>query len=432
MTEGTTKSPLNPMSKKVIIVGGGFAGLNAAKAISQMKEFEITLIDQKNHHLFQPLLYQVASAALNPADIAVPIRSVVGSKKNVQVVLGKVENVSLQKKALILEGKEWGFDYLILACGATHSYFGHNEWENFAPGLKSLEQATEIRRRIFLALELAEKESDLLRKKALQTFVVIGGGPTGVELAGALGEITRYNLSKDFKTIDPKHTRILLIEAGPRILPSFAPALSETATKNLESLGVSVLVNTRVTAVLKNGVQLGPEFVETSCAIWAAGVRASDIGEKLGVALDPSGRVLVNSDLSVPKHRNVFVLGDQAHFKVGETNKALPGLAPVAIQQGKFMAKVLLADLKNRPRPAFEYVDKGQMATIGRKKAVAESGGYSFRGLTAWLMWLFVHIYYLIGFKNRLLVFIQWAWSYVTFQRGARLIINKEWRSFKD
>jgi NADH:ubiquinone reductase (H+-translocating) len=425
-------NPHKKNHKTVLIVGGGFAGLNAAKSLSKESRLQVTLIDERNHHLFQPLLYQVASAGLSPADIASPIRSIFSNNKQVRVILNRVDGVNLSDKYLTLQdGKTLSYDYLILACGATHSYFGHEEWEESAPGLKTIEQATEIRRRILLSFENAEKESDLTKKRMLQTFVIVGGGPTGVELAGAIGEMSRFTLKKDFRSIDPTQTRIFLVEAGPRILPSFSSKLSARATEDLVRLGVSVMTGSLVTKIDSNGVQVGDEFIESNCVLWAAGVKPSALNLKLGVELDKQGRVVVQADLSLRSHPQVFVLGDQANSFDTKTAKALPGLAPVAIQQGRHVAKVIAADLNGKARPKFKYLDKGQMATIGRKKAVAESGGLEFTGFTAWVMWLFVHIYYLIGFKNRLFVMLQWMWSYFTFNRGARLIISKDWRTFK-
>ncbi|HVJ65543.1 MAG TPA: NAD(P)/FAD-dependent oxidoreductase [Bdellovibrionota bacterium] len=420
-------------AKKVLIVGGGFAGLNAAKALGKREDLVVTIIDQRNHHLFQPLLYQVASAGLSPADIASPIRSIFSRKDHVNVVLDRVQGVRLAERAVELaDGKTLSYDYLVLACGATHSYFGHEEWEEHAPGLKTLEQATEIRRRILLAFEEAEKESLPTRKKMLQTFVVVGGGPTGVELAGAIGEMSRYTLKRDFRSIDPSRTRIFLIEAGPRILPSFSARLSRRATQDLERLGVSVWTDSPVTRIEARGVQVGEDFLEAGCVLWAAGVKPSPLNATLGVPLDRQGRVMVREDLSLASHPEVFVLGDQAHSLDAKSQKPLPGLAPVAIQQGRHVARVIVADLHGKARRSFKYIDKGQMATIGRKKAVAESAGLEFTGFTAWMMWLFVHVYYLIGFKNRLFVMLQWMWSYLTFSRGARLIVSKDWRTFKN
>jgi len=426
-------------SKKVIIIGGGFGGLNAAKKLAGEAGVEVTLIDRRNYHLFQPLLYQVAAAGLSPAEIAVPIRSIFSDFENLRVVLGNVEAIDLKAKTVTDDFGRHEYDRLILACGAKHSYFGHPEWEEFAPGLKTLEQATEIRRRIFLAFENAERETDPIAQKKFLTFVIVGGGPTGVELAGALGEISRYTLADDFHNIDPQRTRVILIEAGRRILPSFSEELSRKAARDLESLGVQVWTSSRVIGIDASGVTLGPgepqgvarERIETSTVLWAAGVQPSSLNRQLnaqGVTLDKAGRVIVAPDLSIPLFPDVFVLGDQACLH--DTNgKPLPGLAPVAMQEGRAAAANILNDFAGLPRKPFHYVDKGQMATIGRRKAVAEFAGRKLSGLLAWLTWLLVHVYYLIGFKNRLFVLYQWFWSYFTYKRGARLIIGKEWRS---
>jgi len=416
------------MTKHVIIVGAGFAGLNAAKKLGELKDIHVTMIDKRNHHLFQPLLYQVSTAALSPADIATPIRAVLAKYKNTSVVLGHVDKVLLSEKKIIMDAQEFTYDYLILACGANHSYFGKNEWEAFAPGLKTLEQATEIRRRILLAFEMAEQEKDLEKQKKYQTFIIVGGGPTGVEMAGAIAELSRHTFAQDFKNFNPARTRVILIETGPRILAAFAPSLSEKAAEDLEKLGVHVWTNSKVTQITAEGVYIGNEFVAASTVIWAAGVAPTGVNQTLGVELDRGGRVIVDQDCSLKDFPEVFVLGDQAHF-VGPDGKPLPGLAPVASQQGKYVVKAIKARLQGSKMEAFRYLDKGAMATIGRNKAIAEMGPIKLHGLIAWLAWLVVHIYYLIGFKNRLLVFMQWAWSYVTYKKGARLILNKEWRT---
>jgi len=415
-------------AKKVVIIGGGFGGINAAKRLGNKKEVFFSLVDRRNHHLFQPLLYQVATAGLSPGEIAMPIRTVIARYDNGEVFLGNVDAVNLAERTITTDFGSLSYDYLVMACGANHSYFGHDEWEEFAPGLKTLEQATEIRRRILTALELAEREKDQEVKHTLLTFVVVGGGPTGVELAGTLGEITRYALSRDFDHIDPGRTRIILIEAGPRILPTFSEELSRKAARNLEELGVTVWTDSRVTEVNATGVTVGTETLKTATVLWAAGVRPSALNRLLGVPLDKQGRVVVEADLSLKDHPEVFVIGDQASC-VDERGMALPGLAPVAIQQGIAVAKNILADLQNRPRRPFHYFDKGQMATIGRRRAVVQTKRLRFSGFLAWLAWLLVHIYYLIGFRNRVIVLIQWAWAYLTFKRGAQLILQKEWRS---
>ena len=413
--------------KHVLIVGGGFAGLNVAKNLVHRKDLKVTLIDRRNHHLFQPLLYQVAMAGLSPADIATPIRTILAEYKNSEVVLGNVKGVDLKNRKVQTDVGEYSYDYLVLACGAQHSYFGHNNWEEFAPGLKTLEQATEIRRRILLAFEKAETEHNLEIQKRLLTFIVIGGGPTGVELAGALGEISRFTLGSDFHFADPRRTRIILIEAGARILPQFSEELARRAVRDLENLGVQVWTSSRVTDVNSEGVTVGAERVLASTVLWAAGVQPSSLNKLLDVPLDSSGRVIVEPTLNLKNFAEVFVLGDQAHVE-DNAQKALPGLAPVALQEGVATARNIVNALNNKPLIIFSYVDKGQMATIGRKKAIAEVGNFKFSGFLAWMMWLVIHIYFLIGFKNRLFVMLEWAWSYFTFKRGARLILNKEWR----
>jgi NADH:ubiquinone reductase (H+-translocating) len=415
--------------KKIAIVGAGFGGLNAAKALAGKADLSLTVIDRRNHHLFQPLLYQVATAGLSPAEIAMPIRSILTGYANTHTVLANVLKVDAAGKTLLTDAGAVEFDYAILACGSKHSYFGHSEWEAHAPGLKTLEQATEIRRRVLLAFEMAERETDPDRQKQLLTFVVVGGGPTGVELAGALAEISRFTLSQDFKNIDPARTRVMLIEAGPRVLASFSEKLAKRAARDLERLGVQIWTASRVTGVTADGVSLGTEALRAATVLWAAGVAPSSLGKTLGVPLDKVGRVIVEPDLSVKGFPYLFVIGDQA-CSTGKDGQALPGLAPVAIQQGRFAARTILADIAGKPRRPFRYFDKGQMATIGRMKAVAQTQQFQFAGLLAWLAWLVVHIYYLIGFKNRLFVIFTWAWAYVTFNRGARLIVQKEWRSY--
>ena len=435
MANSTPLSLRAAQSKKihhVVIVGGGFAGLNAAKSLANKSDIKVTIIDRRNYHLFQPLLYQVATAGLSPADIAVPIRSVLANANNIDVRLGNVTTVNINNKSITADEQTFHYDFLVLACGAKHSYFGHNEWEDLAPGLKTLEQATEIRRRILLAFELAEKEENPQKKKELLTFVIVGGGPTGVELAGAISEISRYTLERDFRHIDPSSTRVLLIESGPRILASFTEHLSKKAARDLETMGVQIWTSTQVTNITINGVEMGSEALRAATVLWAAGVKPSSLGKTLGVPLDLQGRVIVERDLTIKNHPDVFVLGDQAHFQIGTqiTNQTiLPGLAPVAMQQGRHAAKNILKAVNGKPKADFVYRDKGQMATIGRRKAVMQTNSMEMAGLFAWLAWLFVHIYYLISFKNRFFVFYQWAWSYLTFRRGARLIISKEWHS---
>ena len=415
-------------TRRVIVVGGGFAGLRAARDLGGCPGVEVTLFDQRNHHLFQPLLYQVAMAGLSPAEIAAPIRSILAQHRNVRVRNERVEGVDLDRRTIATATGEHAFDLLILAAGARHSYFGHPEWEVHAPGLKTLAQATEIRRRVLTAFEEAEKTADAGRRRALLTFVVVGGGPTGVELAGAIGEMSRYTLAKDFREIDPKLARIVLVEGGPRILPMFSERLASRAVRDLESLGVQVWTQSLVTRVDASGVEIGDERLEARTTLWAAGVEASALGRALGTECDRQGRVRVGPDLALPGHPNVFVAGDLAHV-VGEDGKALPGVAPVAMQQGAYLARriAVIARGGTFDEP-FRFVDKGQMATIGRKRAVLERGRLELAGFPAWVAWLLVHVYYLVGFKNRLFVVLQWAWAYLTFRRGARLILDGRWR----
>lgn len=412
---------------RVVIVGGGFGGLSAAKILAKSSNIKITLIDKKNYHLFQPLLYQVAMAGLSPAEIAYPLRALLAGHSNVDILLGTVNEINKDEKWISTEMNKVPYDYLILACGSTYTYFNSPQWEPFAPGLKTIPQATEIRRRVFLAFEKAERENYPEAKAMYRTFVIVGGGPTGVELAGTLGEITRYTILKDFNHIRTHETKIILIEAGPRILPSMTPELSDEAVRELGQLGVEVRVNTKVSAINEKGIQAGDEFIESDTILWAAGVAANPLNKTLGVELDRQGRIIVKEDLTIPGHPEIFVIGDQAHYKWGENNAPLPGLAPVAMQQGRFVAKHINKVLINRGKfERFKYVDKGQMATIGRSRAVAMYKGLSFSGFVAWLAWLIVHIYYLIGFKNKIFVLFQWAWTYLTYRRGARLIVEKD------
>ena len=413
---------------RVVIVGGGFAGLRAARDLGGVSGIDVTLFDAHNHHLFQPLLYQVAMAGLSPAEIAAPIRSILSSHANVRVLNERVTGVDLEAGCVeTIEGSE-AYDYLVLACGARHSYFGRSEWEEHAPGLKTLAQATEIRRRVLCAFEEAEKTDDPIRQRALLTFAIVGGGPTGVELAGAIGEMSRFTLARDFRRIDPKLSRVVLIEAGPRILPMFSEKLASRAVRDLETLGVQVWANSMVTRVDASGVEIGKERLECGTALWAAGVQASELNRGLGGELDRQGRVHVNADLSLPGHPEVFVAGDQAHVG-NEAGDPLPGVAPVAMQQGAYLARRIRALASGSASDdAFAYREKGQMATIGRKRAVLQMGRFDLTGFPAWVAWLFVHIYYLVGFKNRLFVVLQWAWAYLTFRRGARLIVDRDWR----
>ena len=405
----------------MVIIGGGFGGLNAAMRLARAN-VSVVLVDRKNHHTFQPLLYQVATAGLSPGEIAAPIREVLGKFSNVSVVLAEVTGFDLARRVVhTSSGIEIDYDYLVVAAGATHSYFGHDEWAPLAPGLKTLEDALEIRRRVLLAFELAELESIAAGQHRPLNFVVIGAGPTGVELAGALAEIARHSLKRDFRAIDPQRTRVVLIEGLPRVLPTYPEDLSESAKRQLEKLGVEVRLNVRVTGVEAGKVYLGDTVLPSAVTIWAAGVAASPLGKMLGET-DKHGRVPMEPDLSVAGHKNVFVIGDLASAK-GEDGKPLPGVAPVAIQQGNYVGKTIVRELRGEPRAPFHYLNKGTLATIGRAAAVADlPGRLHFSGFIAWFLWIFVHILYLIGFRNRVLVLIQWAWAYVTYQRSVRLI----------
>jgi NADH dehydrogenase len=406
---------------RVVIVGAGFGGLNAAQALAKAP-VQITVIDRANYHTFQPLLYQVATAGLSPGEIAAPIRSILRSHKNVQVLMAEVTGFDVDRRMVRTSEADISYDYLIVAAGAGHSYFGHDDWEPYAPGLKTIEDALEIRRRVLLAFELAERQASAGETAAQLNFVVVGAGPTGVELAGTLAEICRHALTHEFRSIDPARTHILLIEGGPRVLPAYAEDLSRSAQEQLNRLGVEVRTSAIVTQIEPGAVFAGSTRLPATVILWAAGVAASPLGKNLGSPVDRAGRVLVQPDLSLPLHPEVFVIGDLAALK-DEKGKLLPGVAPVAIQQGRFVAKVIREEIESRPRTsAFHYWDKGSLATIGRAAAVAEFGRIHISGFIAWLSWLFVHILFLIGFRNRLLVFIQWAWSYVTYERGARLI----------
>jgi len=405
---------------QVVIIGAGFGGLEAAKKLA-CKDVRLTVIDRTNYHLFQPLLYQVATAALSPADIAAPIRGILSKCKNVEVVLAEVESVDVETRKVKTKDQVFDYDYLILATGARHSYFGHDEWEKLAPGLKSLEDAVELRRRILLAFEFAERTTDEAARKAAMTFVVIGGGPTGVEMAGAIAEISRYTLAKDFRHIDPSEARVILIEGTPRLLAAYPPDLSQSARKQLIDLGVDVRTGARVTDITESGVKLDREFIPCRVKIWAAGNNASFVGKTLIAPVDRVGRVIVNDDLTIPGHPEVQVIGDLANFS-HQTGEPLPGVSPVAMQQGRQAARNILRMIRGEKPQPFRYFDKGSMATIGRNKAVADLKFFHLSGLLAWLAWLFVHIIFLVGFRNRLLVLIQWAWAYLTFDKGARLI----------
>ena len=408
------------MKPRVVIIGGGFGGLKAARQLRNANVL-VTLIDRKNHHTFQPLLYQVATAGLSPGEIAAPIRWILHSQKNVEVLLGEVTGFDLERKLVKLADGEIPYDYLIVAAGASHAYFGHDEWEPLAPGLKTIEDATEIRRRVLLAFELAEKDAARGAVQRELNFVVVGAGPTGVELAGTLAEIARHVLANEFRTIDPKHTRVLLVEGGPRVLASYPEKLSHSAERQLAKLGVEVRTSTLVTGIEPGRVRFGDTWVPAAVTLWAAGVAASPLGKLLGAPTDRAGRVRVQPDLSIPEHPEIFVIGDLAAM-VDAKGASLPGVAPVAMQQGVAGAESILRRINGQPAAPFHYHDKGSMATIGRAAAVADFGKLQLSGFLAWMAWLFVHILFLIGFRNRLMVMIQWAWSYITYERGARLI----------
>jgi NADH dehydrogenase len=404
----------------VVIVGSGFGGLEAAKKLAR-GNVRVTVIDRTNYHLFQPLLYQVATAALSPADIAAPVRGVLSKFENVDVILAEVQSINVNARKVKMVDGELDYDYLILATGARHSYFGHPEWERIAPGLKSLEDAVEIRRRILLAFEYAEKISDEAARKAAMTFVIIGGGPTGVEMAGAIAEIARYTLAKDFRHIDPSQARVILVEGEPKVLASFPEDLRDSAMKQLADLGIEVRTGTHATNLSDDGLHVGNEFIPCRVKIWAAGNNASFVGHGLGVPIDRVGRVIVNKDLTIPNHPEVQVIGDLANFS-HQTGEPLPGVSPVAMQQGRHAARNVLWMIDGLKPQRFWYFDKGSMATIGRNKAVADLKLVHLSGIPAWFAWLFIHVIFLVGFRSRLAVLFQWAWAYFSFNKGARLI----------
>jgi NADH dehydrogenase len=409
---------------RVVILGGGFGGLYAARALAR-EPVEVVLIDRRNHHLFQPLLYQVATATLNPSDIAVPIRGVLRKQKNARVLLGEADRIDARDRLVHLtDGAKIPYDFLIVATGATHSYFGHDEWAKAAPGLKSIEDALDIRRRAFLAFEAAERISDPALRQAFLTFVVIGAGPTGVEMAGALAEIAHLSLPGDFRSVDPKQARVLLIEALPQVLPSYAPELSAKAAARLARLGVEVRTGTRVTDIDREGVSLGAERLTARTVIWAAGVAASPLARSLGVPLDRAGRVLVRPDLTIPGHDDVFVIGDLAALE--QDGKLVPGVSPAAMQEARHAAANIRRRLESQPTRPFRYFDKGSFAVIGRGAAVGQTLGLKMSGLIAWLAWIFIHLFFLIGFRNRFFVLIDWAYSYLLYKSGARLITGDD------
>ena len=415
----------NYMKKKVIILGAGFGGLTVAKNLGDT-EFDVTLIDKTNHHLFQPLLYQVATAALSPSDIAVPIRSLLSGYKNIKVIMDEVVSIDKINRSVMLKNSNsiLQFDYLVVAVGARHSYFGKNDWEVIAPGLKTLTDALVIREKIIEALELAEKENNNELMKKYLTFVIVGGGPTGVELAGAIAEIAKETMIKDYKNFKPEDTKVILIEAADRILPSFDKKLSEHAKEDLAQMGVEVRLNTKVENINEEGEFTNNGFIPSKTIIWAAGNQASPLLKSLDAELDRAGRVIVNKDCSLPNHPEIFVIGDAAHFE-DENGNVLPGVAQVAIQQGKFVSEIIKNEIPFDKRPKFKYIDRGTMATIGKAKAVAEIKGFKLTGLLAWLAWSFVHVFFLIGFRNRFRVMIEWIWYYITRKHGTRLIVGK-------
>ncbi|MGE3842039.1 MAG: NAD(P)/FAD-dependent oxidoreductase [Vicinamibacterales bacterium] len=416
----STPRPTGPESRPhVVVLGGGFGGLTAARHL-RGAPVHVTIVDRRNHHVFQPLLYQVATAGLSPGDIASPIRFILRRQANVRVLLADAIAIDVRRQCVQLDSGVLTYDYLIVATGSTHAYFGHDDWARFAPGLKTLDDALAIRRRVLMAFERAERMTDEQARRRALTFTIIGGGPTGVELAGALAEIARHALRNEFDSIHPEEAAIILIEAGPALLATFPPDLREEAMRSLRRLGVDVRPNTMVTSVRDGAVEGSTFRIESETILWAAGVAASPLGATLGVPLDRVGRVKVQDDLSVPGHSNVFVIGDLAHIE-GADRQPLPGVAPVAVQEAQHVARIIASGATG-PRPPFRYVNLGNLATIGRASAVADFGWFRARGAFAWLLWLFIHILKLTGFRNRFLVLVQWAWAYVTYQRSIRLI----------
>lgn len=410
------------LKRHVVIIGGGFGGLSVARALAR-EPVRVTLLDRSNHHLFQPLLYQVAMAGLAPGEIAVPIRSVLSRQQNARVLLAEVTNVDLaQKRVETREALPLDYDYLVVAAGAENSYFGHTDWPRIAPGLKDLDDAVEVRRRVLLAFEAAEREPDPTLQRQHLTFVVIGGGPTGVELAGAIAELATFVLARDFRAIQPDATRVVLVEGSERVLSGFDVKLSALAAKSLQDMGVEVRTGLRVTSMDESGVTCGNERIAASTVLWAAGVRGSGLSQKIGLPVDRQGRALVERDCSIAGHPEVFVIGDAAAFITERHPHGLPGVSPVAMQQGRFVARQITRSLVGAPRQRFEYRDKGSMATIGRSRAVAQVGKLQLSGFLAWMAWLCVHIFYLIDFRNRVVVLLDWAWAYFAYRRGSRLI----------
>ena len=436
MTELVNRVTSRP---NVVVIGAGFAGLRAVQGLADLP-VNVAIIDRHNYHLFQPLLYQVATAALSPADIAFPIRRIFRSQKNVECVLGDVTQIDLTRQCLTIDSaQEIDFDYLIVATGATHSYFGKEEWLRNAPGLKTIEDALQIRKRILLAFEEAENELDVEAQRAKLTFIIVGGGPTGVELAGALRQIAVKEIQKDYRHVDTSTARVMLVEANDRVLKSFHPTLSARALRDLEKLGVEIRLNGRVTAIDEHGVKIGEESIDANNVFWAAGVLASPLGKSLGVEMDRAGRVIVQPDLSIRGHPNVFIAGDLASVTNSENNQPVPGVAPAAMQMGAHVAKVIrqeiLARLPIEQRPPFKYRDKGSMATIGKAKAIADIHGWRFTGFIAWLMWSMIHLMFLISFRAKLFVMLNWAYTYIFQSTGARLITGEfkpRIRKFRD
>ena len=426
--------PVNASSElhHVVIVGGGFGGLYAAKSLKNAP-VRVTLIDKRNFHLFQPLLYQVATGTVSPADISSPLRVVLSGNKNTQVLLDEVMDIDAARKKVILHGQELTYDSLVIATGVSHHYFGNEHWQDIAPGLKTIEDALDIRRRIFMAFEAAEKETDPEKQKAWLTFAIVGGGPTGVELAGAIAELAYHILKDDFSNIDTTQSRIILVEGMDRILPPYAPELSDKAREALENLGVTIETNSLVTNIADNVVTIrqgeGTTEIESRTILWAAGVKASPMGQVLkdrtGVNLDRAGRAIVEPNLTIPNHPNIMVIGDLAHV-AHQNNKPLPGVAPVAMQEGQYVAKKIKCELQGKPVQPFRYFETGSLAVIGQNAAVVDLGFVKFSGFIAWLIWVFAHIYYLIEFDNKLVVMTQWGWNYFTSGRGARLITGEE------
>jgi NADH dehydrogenase len=412
-----------PHRPHVVILGAGFAGLAAARALARAPVF-VTLVDRQNHHLFQPLLYQVATAGLSANDIAAPVREVFKHQRNVQVVLDEAREIDVESRRVTLGRGALDYDYLVVATGVQQSYFGNDDWAPHAPGLKTVKDALEIRRRILLAFEGAEREANAERRREWLTFVVVGAGPTGVELAGAIAEIARHTLTSDFKSFDATQTRVVLVEGGERVLPMFDPQLSRRATEQLEAFSVDVRTGARVTGVDDKGVLISDERIDARTVLWAAGVEASGLGAQLGAATDRAGRVEVTGDLSLPSRPEIFVAGDLASVEID--GQKVPGLAPAALQAGRHVGEAIKADVRGRARPTFRYRDKGNLATIGRSAAVGQIGRLRLWGLWAWLTWLAVHVFFLVGFRNRLLVLFQWAWAYVTYARGARVVADPD------